>query len=62
MSIEDRAKAVAKNVEGKIQEAMSEVTGNPKDKVEGQAKQDEAAAMHAVEDVKAQTKKLIDRV
>ncbi|MCL1464935.1 CsbD family protein [Argonema galeatum] len=61
MSIEDRAKAVAKNIEGKIQEAASEVTGNPKDKVEGQAKQDEAAATHAVEDLKDKAKEIIDR-
>ena len=61
MSIEDRANAVAKNIEGKVQEAVSEVTGNPKDKVEGQAKQDEAAAMHAVEDLKDKAKEIIDR-
>ncbi|MEH1814228.1 MAG: CsbD family protein, partial [Nostoc sp.] len=29
MSIEDRAKAFAKNVEGKVQEAVGEVTGDP---------------------------------
>ena len=35
MSTEDRAKAVASNIEGKAQEAMGEVTGNPEDKAEG---------------------------
>lgn len=61
MSIEDRLNAVAKNVEGKVQEAMSEVTGDPKDKLEGQAKQDQAAAMHTKEDLKDKAKNFIDR-
>lgn len=61
MSIEDRAEAIAKNVEGKIQEAASEITGDPKDKIEGQAKQDEAAAIHAKEDVKDKAKDVIDK-
>ncbi len=61
MSIEDRAEAIAKNIEGKIQEAASEITGDPKDKVEGQAKQDEAAAIHTREDLKDKAKEVIDR-
>ena len=61
MSIEKRAEAVAKNIEGKVQEAFSEVTGSTKDKIEGQAKQDESSAMHAVEDLKDRAKDLIDR-
>jgi uncharacterized protein YjbJ (UPF0337 family) len=61
MSIEDRAEAVAKNIEGKIQEAASEVTGDPKDKAEGQVKQDQAAAMHAREDLKDKAKDVIDK-
>lgn len=61
MSIEDRAEAVAKNIEGKIQEAASEITGDPKDKAEGQSKQDEAAALHLREDLKDKAKEIIDR-
>lgn len=38
MSIEDRVNATAKNIEGKVQEAIGEVTGNPQDKVEGREK------------------------
>ncbi len=60
MSIEDRVEAVAKNIEGKIQEAASEITGDPKDKVEGQVKQDEAAAIHMREDLKDKAKDVID--
>jgi uncharacterized protein YjbJ (UPF0337 family) len=61
MSIEDRAQAVAKNIEGKVQEALSEITGDPRDKVEGQAKQDQAAAIHAKEDIKDKAKNVIDK-
>ncbi|MBW4660417.1 MAG: CsbD family protein [Drouetiella hepatica Uher 2000/2452] len=52
MSIEDRAKAVAKNVEGKAQEALGNVTGDPEDQAEGKAKQAESKVRHAAEDVK----------
>ena len=60
MSIEDRVKATAKNVEGKIQEAVGEVTGNPQDKADGQEKQGEAQVQHSVENVKDNIKKAID--
>ncbi len=60
MSIEDRVKATAKNVEGKVQKAVGEVTGNPQDKVEGQDKQAEAQVQHSVENVKDNIKKAID--
>ncbi|HEY9650643.1 MAG TPA: CsbD family protein [Coleofasciculaceae cyanobacterium] len=60
MSTEDRAKATAKNLEGKAQEAVGNVTGDPKDKAEGKAKQSESEARHATEDLKDQVKKAID--
>lgn len=60
MSIEDRLKATAKNIEGKIQEVVGEITGNPEDQVEGKAKQAQAKVMHTVENVKDQVKKMID--
>ena len=60
MSTEDRAKATAKNIEGKAQEALGNVTGDPKDRAEGQAKQAEAEARHAKEDVKDKVKEAID--
>ena len=37
MGIEDRIDATAKNVEGKVQEAVGEVTGNPQDKADAAA-------------------------
>jgi uncharacterized protein YjbJ (UPF0337 family) len=61
MTIENRVEATAKNIEGKIQEAVSEVTGNQKDKLEGQAKQDEASAIHMKEDLKDKAKESVDK-
>ena len=60
MSLEDRAKATGKNIEGKVQEAAGNVTGDPEDKAEGKAKQAEAQVNHAVEDVKDKAKDAID--
>jgi uncharacterized protein YjbJ (UPF0337 family) len=60
MSIEDRAKATAKNLEGKAQEILGKVTGDPKDEAEGKAKQAESKVRHAAEDVKDEVKKAVD--
>jgi uncharacterized protein YjbJ (UPF0337 family) len=61
MSLEDRAKATGKNIEGKAQEALGNVTGDPEDKAEGKAKQAEAQVRHAKEDVKDKAKDIVDR-
>ena len=60
MSTEDRAKATAKNLESKAQDAVGNVTGDQGDKAKGQAKQTEASAKHAAEDTKAAAKDAID--
>lgn len=60
MSVEDRLKAAAKNIEGKAQEVVGEVTGNPRDKVEGRAKQAEAEFRHTKEDLKDELKRRLD--
>lgn len=60
MSLEEKAKAAAKNVEGKAQEALGNVTGDPGDKAEGKMKQTEAEARNAKEDVKDAVKDAID--
>jgi uncharacterized protein YjbJ (UPF0337 family) len=60
MSAEDRAKATGKNIEGKLQEAVGNVTGDPKDQAEGKAKQAEAKTRHGVEDVKDKIKDALD--
>lgn len=61
MSTEDRIKATAKNIEGKAQEVIGEITGNPKDKVEGKEKQAEAQQEHIEENMKDQAKESIDK-
>jgi uncharacterized protein YjbJ (UPF0337 family) len=61
MSTEDRVKAIGKNVEGKVQEIFGKITGNQKDQVTGQAKQAEAAARHAAEDVKDAVKNITNK-
>jgi uncharacterized protein YjbJ (UPF0337 family) len=60
MSLEERAKATAKNVEGKVQDAVGRASGDPEDQVEGKAKQVEAQARHAKEDIKDDVKRGID--
>ncbi|MEO1132860.1 MAG: CsbD family protein [Cyanobacteria bacterium J06639_1] len=60
MSIEDRLQATAKNIEGKVQETVGEITGNPEDKEEGKAKQAEAQVEHATENLKDKAKAAID--
>ncbi|MGJ3247334.1 MAG: CsbD family protein [Elainellaceae cyanobacterium] len=60
MSLEERAKATKKNIEGKVQETVGEVTGDPQDRGEGKAKQAEAEARHTTEDVKDEIKKKLN--
>ncbi|MBW4612228.1 MAG: CsbD family protein [Desmonostoc vinosum HA7617-LM4] len=60
MSIEKRVEATAKNIEGKVQEIVGEVTGNPQDKAEGQAKQAEAQVIHTTENIKDEIKKVLE--
>lgn len=47
-----RAKAVTKNLEGKAQEAVGNVTGDLGDQMSGRAKQFESGVLNTVEDVK----------
>jgi uncharacterized protein YjbJ (UPF0337 family) len=60
MSLENRAKATAKNVEGKIQESVGNLTGDTSTQVKGKAKQAEAKVRHAAEDVKDEVEKAIE--
>lgn len=60
MSLQDKAKATAKNIEGKAQELKGDITGDPKDKAAGKAKQAEANVRHGVEDVKDEAKQALD--
>ena len=60
MSLKDRAKATAKNIEGKLQEVVGDITGDPKAQAEGKEKRAEAKVRHTVEDVKDEAKKVIE--
>jgi uncharacterized protein YjbJ (UPF0337 family) len=52
MSIEDRAKAAAQDIEGKGQEALGKATGSSQDEAAGQAKQGAAKVREGIEDAK----------
>lgn len=56
-SAENRIEATAKNIEGKIQEVIGNITGDPKQKAEGKAKQAEAQVRHTAENIKDELKK-----
>lgn len=56
MSFKERAKATAETVEGKIQEAIGNVTGDIDTQVAGQAKQVEAELRQIAEDKKDEAK------
>ncbi len=60
MSLKDRAEATAKNIEGKVQAAIGELTGDTKVEVEGEEKQAEARINHTIEDVKDEVKEIIN--
>ncbi len=60
MSWQGKPKAVAKYVEGKVQEGTGNITGNPKAEAEGKAKQIEGKVRYKVEDVKARVKRVLD--
>ncbi len=60
MSLEDKAKATAKNLEGKAQELGGKMTGDPEAQAEGKAKQAESQVRHGAEDVKDKVKDTLD--
>jgi uncharacterized protein YjbJ (UPF0337 family) len=51
-TMSNRADAVAKDAEGKLQSAYGDLTGDTGSKVKGQAKQVQASAMNTAEDMK----------
>lgn len=60
MGLDDKAKAAAKNLEGKTQEAIGNVTDNKESQAKGKAKQVEAEARKTGENVKDSVKNAID--
>jgi uncharacterized protein YjbJ (UPF0337 family) len=60
VGLEERAKAVQKNVEGKLQETAGQVTDTPEDQAMGKAKQSESQVRNTVEDVKSAAQDLLN--
>jgi uncharacterized protein YjbJ (UPF0337 family) len=60
--MEDRLKATAKNLEGKAQEALGDITGDPEMMAEGKAKQVEASTIQMTENIKNKAKELLDEI
>jgi uncharacterized protein YjbJ (UPF0337 family) len=60
MKLKGRAKATAKNLEGKAQEAKGNITGDRQDQVIGKAKQVESQARNVVEDIKDNVQNLFN--
>ncbi|MCT0216540.1 CsbD family protein [Synechococcus sp. CS-1330] len=52
MSFGKDVKATAKNIEGKAQETIGNITGDKSDQLAGKAKQAQASGEHAVEDLR----------
>jgi len=52
MGLVNDIKATAKNIEGKAQETVGNITGDKADQLAGKAKQAQASGEHAVEDLK----------
>lgn len=60
MSLENKAKATAKKVEGKVEETAGDLTGNHEAQAKGKAKQAEGDMRNTVEDGKDKVKKMVD--
>ncbi len=60
MGLDDKAKAAAKDLEGKAQEASGKMTGNKEAQLKGKAKQVEADARKTGENVKDGIKDAVD--
>ncbi|WP_256528970.1 CsbD family protein [Limnofasciculus baicalensis] len=56
----NQAEATIKNIEGKAQETMGNITGNRKDQIMGKAKQVESKASTAAEKMKDKVQDILD--
>lgn len=62
MSAEGKINATAKNLEGKAQEALGNLTGDKEMELKGKAKQVQASAMNATDNLKDQAKGVLDGI
>jgi len=58
----NKAKAVAKDTEGKLESAYGDLTGDTERQIKGKAKQGQASAMKAGEDLKEGAKSVAKKV
>ncbi|ELS30509.1 MULTISPECIES: CsbD family protein [Pseudanabaena] len=56
----ERVRATTKDIEGKVQEAIGNVKGDPQDRLIGKAKQAEAKTRNLVEDAKDKVKGMFE--
>jgi len=61
-AMSDKAKATAKDVEGKLESAYGDLTDDKGHQLKGKAKQAQASAMNAADDVKDAAKKTKKKV
>jgi len=59
-SIGDRAKTAGKNIEGKVQENLGKITGDPKYQAEGKEKQVENSVRQQGKEVKDNIKEKLE--
>lgn len=60
MSLKEKAKATAENLEGKARETAGEIAGDPQEQAEGKAKQIDAQTRHAAEHLKEEIDRKLD--
>lgn len=61
-TMSNKAKATAKDVEGKLESAYGELTDDKGHQLKGKAKQAQASAMHAAEDLKEAAKSVKGKI
>jgi len=62
MSTEGKVNATAKNLEGKAQEALGNLTGDTEMQLEGKGKQMQASAMNLVDNLKDKAANAVEAI
>ncbi|KAB1991085.1 CsbD family protein [Haemophilus parainfluenzae] len=60
MDLKNKAKEAAKNIEGKVQETVGDLTGNQEAQIKGKAKQIEVKIHEQIEELKDNVTEIID--
>jgi uncharacterized protein YjbJ (UPF0337 family) len=62
ITMSNKADAAAKNAEGKLESALGDLTGDTGHQIKGKAKQVQASAMNAAEDIKEAAKSVGEKI